>query len=179
MKPALIIISDLWGTAKSNWMDLYLQNLSAELDVEYRDARALAEVNLNTLDKQKQNIHQEFIDTGIDKAVENILKFKSDNLIVLAFSIGGTIAWKAALKGLKVDSLYLISSTRLRHETEKPNCKIHLMYGEYDTYKPEAKWFEKLNLDYEAIIDGEHEIYTSESIAKQISDRIIQDTKKR
>jgi len=177
MKPALIIISDLWGTAKSNWIDLYLQNLSAEFDVEYMDARALADISLDSLDEHK--IHSEFIDAGIDKAVESVLKINSNKLTVLAFSIGGTIAWKAALKGLKVDSLYLISSTRLRHETKKPNCRIHMMYGEYDTYKPEAKWFEKLNLDYEAIKEGEHEIYTSENIAKQISDRIIQDTKKR
>ena len=66
---------------------------------------------------------------------------------ILGFSIGGYIAWKAALEGLKVRNLTAVSATRLRFETTKPDCKIALIYGEHDTFQPSIDWYNRIELD--------------------------------
>lgn len=175
MKPRLIIISDLWGTVASNWIACYREYLSDAFEIYYYDARVIAGIGLETLSEQE--IHAQFIGGGIDIAVEQLLQQKTESQILLAFSIGGTIAWKAALKGLKAHSLYLVSSTRLRYESQKPNGNIQLLYAEKDAFRPEAKWFLELGLDCEIIKGATHDIYRSADFAKQITERIILDYK--
>ncbi|MEL6944601.1 MAG: alpha/beta hydrolase, partial [Bacteroidota bacterium] len=67
---------------------------------------------------------------------------------ILAFSIGGTIAWKAALKGLKIKSLWAFSATRLRYEVERPNIPIQLFFGQKDEYRPSSNWFDRREIEY-------------------------------
>lgn len=173
MKPVLIIISDLCGIVAPNGIQFYLDRLGSKFDIRYYDARALASIGVATLSKQQ--LHNEFVEGGIDAAVANLLRLECTELSLLAFSIGGTIAWKAALKGLKAKNLYLISSTRLRYETQKPKCNIWLLYAENDKFRPKAHWFEKLDLESILVKNATHEIYKNNQIAEQISNRILKD----
>jgi len=170
MKPELIIITDLWGIEKSHWINYYLDNLKEVFNVKSYDSRELGELNEYLCNENE--IHSKFIEHGIDIAVKYLLKTRLNTLTILAFSIGGTIAWKAALKGMKIDNLYLISSTRLRFELERPNCRINLFYGENDTNRPIPEWFEKIGLTYELFKNAGHQVYMSENIALGICEKI-------
>ena len=77
----------------------------------------------------------------------NLLKKVTEPTHVLAFSTGGTIAYKAALLGLPAKSLTLVSATRIRLENEKPNCPVSLYYGGNDAFAPSQEWAEKLGLE--------------------------------
>lgn len=162
MKKKILIISDLWGWENVNWKQEYVKRLS-EYEVQLVDVEVLGSVNGNN----ERDIHQEFVDEGIDKAVKKLKDIKTD--LILAFSIGGTIAWKAILGGMKIDKLIAVSSTRLRYEVKKPNCEIQLIYGKLDKNKPNKGWFEKMKIK-ENTIDGNHDLY-SEKI-KNISELI-------
>ena len=139
MKPRLIILSDLWGTEKSNWINYYLNALSPEFDIKYYDCCEIG--NVDTTSLKEGVIHSQFIDHGIDLAVEKLIQLEDGKVDILAFSIGGIIAWKAGLKGLNINNFYAISSTRLRYESEKPSYAIKLYFGEKDLFKPDTNWF--------------------------------------
>jgi hypothetical protein len=157
MKPRLIILSDLWGIQKSEWIKHYSESLNPYFEIKYYDCCQLGEVDKTDL--SEKNLHSQFIRRGIKIAVEKLLDLETGNINILAFSIGGTIAWKAGLNGLNIKNLYAISSTRLRHETDKPNCYIKLFFGKKDNFKPNADWFEKMELKFEIIKNEGHQIY--------------------
>jgi hypothetical protein len=121
-------------------------------------------------------LHEQFVNGGIENAVENLLKLEKGKMDILAFSIGGTIAWKAALKGLDVKNLFAVSSTRLRYETKVPNCKIKLYFGEKDGNKPNMGWFEKHQNAYEIIEKGEHQMYLENDFASVIGEQILNES---
>jgi len=89
---------------------------------------------------------------------------------ILGFSIGGYIAWKAALEGLKISNLIAVSATRLRFETIKPDCNIVLIYGAYDSFQPSIDWYNRLELDKIIYADENHDLYTKPENARRISD---------
>ena len=91
----------------------------------------------------------------------------------MAFSIGGTIAWKACLIGLKIDNFYAVSSTRLRYETEKPNCYTNLFFGEKDVYKPSLDWHTSIGLKPNIFKDKEHQFYSEIENIEKICSEII------
>ncbi len=165
-KPRLLILSDLWGTKNSEWLCYYSSILNQHFDTEFYSCTELAEIDLVNL--AQEEIHQRFTNGGIDKAVEKLLKLKTENCSILGFSIGGAIAWQAALEGLKVDHLFAISATRLRYQTEKPTAKIQLLFGDLDNYLPEKEWFEEMNIKRNCIVDQNHEMYREKEIAREI-----------
>lgn len=85
------------------------------------------------------------------------------------------IAWKAALDVLPVKKMYAISSIRLPYETEKPDCKCTLYFGEKDNYKPSVNWHADLALDCNFVEYGEHEMYREEGFAKSLCQKIIKE----
>ena len=139
VKPKLLILSDLFGGQHPEWINYYTNTLRSKFEIQYYDVLELANIDASNL--TETDIHKQFLDGGIDKAVETLLKLETDKVTVLGFSIGGTIAWKASLLGLKTMYLFAVSSTRLRYETEAPNCEIKLYFGENDPNKPHDKWF--------------------------------------
>ncbi|WP_417431543.1 alpha/beta hydrolase [Halpernia sp.] len=167
----LIILSDLWGSKKSDWIANYTTILKSNFEIKYYDCCELGEINLT--DYSEENIHQQFINGGIDKAVQNLLKEEKGNSSVLGFSIGGFIAWKTACEGLEIKELIAVSSTRLRYENQKPNCSINLIYGENDYYKPNNSWFNQLNLQPKIYKKEEHNFYMKKEKALEICDEII------
>jgi hypothetical protein len=171
MKPRLIILSDLWGKEKSKLVSDYIQLLNDKFEIQYYDCCELGEIDKTNY--TEENLHRQFINGGIEKGVENLLKTEKNQVDILAFSIGGTIAWKAALKGLNVRSLFVVSSTRLRYEVKIPNGVIKLYYGENDSNKPSKDWFEKHSIDFEIIKNREHDFYTEKDCTTLICDEIL------
>ncbi len=171
MKPRLVILSDLWGKEKSDWISNYSELLNDKFEIQYYDCCELAEIDKNNY--TQEILHHEFVNGGIEKAVDHLLKLEKDQIDVLTFSVGGTIAWKAALKGLNVSRLFAVSSTRLRLENETPNCKIKLYYGELDLNVPKGKWFEDLKLTNQIFEKQEHEFYLEEKNAIVICNAVL------
>ncbi|MFK7947897.1 MAG: alpha/beta hydrolase [Saprospiraceae bacterium] len=158
-KPRLLILSDLFGQSKNNWENTYIQHFQNDFEIKYYDCCELGNVD-KTIYTQ-ENLHQQFVNFGIEKAVDNLLKLEKERVTILAFSIGGTIAWKAALQGLKVNKLIALSATRLRYETEKPNGTIQLFYGKNDRFQPNQDWFKKMKIEPKIIKNTNHEFYKS------------------
>lgn len=170
MKPKLLIISDLFGFENSGWVNSYTELLEVDFELVLYDCCSLA--GIDKIDMSKGELHSQFLDGGIETAVNKLLNLEKKEINVLAFSIGGTIAWKAALKGLAINHLFAISSTRLRFETKKPSCSIHLVLGENDPFIPAENWFHNLNLKSQIIKNGTHEIYRQKEIIRNLCKRI-------
>jgi hypothetical protein len=171
MKPRLIILSDLWGKEKSGWVSNYVSLLKDKFEIQYYDCCELG--GIDKINYTEENLHSQFVNGGIEKVVENLLKAEKNQIDVLAFSIGGTIAWKATLKGLNVRQLFAVSSTRLRYENEIPNGIIKLYYGENDTNKPSNDWFGKYSIDFEIVKNKEHSFYAEKDFITSICNEIL------
>jgi len=155
--PRLILLSDLFGQTKNRWLPLYLEKLSPYFDIKFYDSCELA--GIKNKDNSQEEIHQRFINGGIDRAVNSLLVLEKGKVNILAFSIGGTIAWKANLQGLDVKCFYAISSTRLRKETQIPDSKIKLYFGAQDIYQPKTNWYETKNLQSTILKNEGHDLY--------------------
>jgi pimeloyl-ACP methyl ester carboxylesterase len=173
LKQRLIILSDLNGIVNSEWLEEYRTNLYAHFDLREYDTRELAEIESNGLTETE--IHEKFINGGIEKAISNLLEKEKKPSIVLGFSVGGTIAWKAALQGMPIQKLIAVSSTRLRKEYQKPNGVIDLFYGENDLYRPMDEWFEAMQLAPTIFARADHELYKDEKFVHQILADILQE----
>ncbi len=154
-KPRLLLLSDLFG-GNPKWIQNYIEILEPKFDIQYYDVLKLAEIDLLVDEKE---IHNQFLNGGIEKAVTNLLNSEKENIAILGFSIGGTIAWKASLKGLKTTELVAVSSTRLRFETEMPNCKIKLYFGEKDLNSPKSQWFSEFGISNLIFENHDHLLY--------------------
>ena len=166
MKPKLIILSDLWGLNRSLWIEKYKTALQSNFEVIFYDSCELAQIDNNGLNEEQ--IHELFIENGITLAVRNLINLENDKINVLGFSIGGTIAWKAGLNGLKIDNFFAVSSTRLRYETERPNCKIKILFGDKDLFKPFKNWADHLKLEMQILKNGDHEIYKNDDFIEKL-----------
>jgi dienelactone hydrolase len=173
IKQRLVILSDLWGKQNNDWVGFYSNRLNDHFNCIYYDVRELAtikEINLS-----KEEIHEKFVNGGIEKAVENLIEKEKKQIIVLAFSVGGTIAWKAALKGLPLINMIAISSTRVRKEYQKPPCNIQLHFGDQDLNRPMDEWFEEMQIYPEIHFGKEHEMFKEENVANQICTQVLSD----
>ncbi len=170
MNPKLIILSDIFGFHNAPWITNYIELLKSDFQLILYDSCKLAGIERAFLTEKE--LHTQFLNTGIENAINELLKLEKEEVNVLAFSIGGTIAWKAGLSGLKIKSLYAVSSTRLRYETIKPNCFIHLIFGENDPFKPYDIWFKQLALEPEVIKNGQHEIYKEYDVQNNLCNQI-------
>ncbi len=174
-KPRLILLSDLWGIEKAEWIFYYANILAQHFDLKFYDSCDLA--NIDKSDYLEEKLHHQFINGGVTKAVENLLQQETENLNILGFSIGGYIGWKACLAGINAQHLFAISSTRLRFETEKPPINCTLFYGENDAYKPDKSWFDKLNIKQNCYPNHGHDLYKNQTIAESICKQIIEQIK--
>ncbi|NNK19186.1 MAG: hypothetical protein HKP49_08550 [Maribacter sp.] len=166
MAERLVVISDIWGSKKGLWLTSYLAYLQQYFDITYYDIQQLARINLRVY--SEKNLHDAFLNGGIDKAVDELINSEEEPCHYLAFSTGGTIAWKANLKGLPMKSLYSISATRIRFENKKPSIPISLVYGEKDSKRPTDNWFNKMSLEKELIPNVGHELYADEKVIKKV-----------
>ena len=171
MKSRLIILSDLWGRHKSNWVSDYVALLKDNFEIQYYDCCELG--GIDKIIFTEQNLHDQFANGGIEIAVQSLLNKEKGEIKILAFSVGGTIAWKAALKGLKVSDLVAVSSTRLRYETQVPNCQVQLYFGEWDEYKPDGSWFLNCQIVPEINKNNDHLMYVEKDFIHLVCDAIL------
>ena len=171
MREKLIIISDLWGKEKSEWLINYTRILEPKFDIVFYDSCELGQIDKSNY--TQENLHNQFINGGIEKAVERLLEYEKLKINILAFSIGGTIAWNFGLKRDNINSLLCISSTRLRKEIKKPKGKLKLLFGENDEFKPKADWFKNMNLDHIILSGKGHQVYRELEFAERLSENLI------
>ncbi|WP_158975615.1 hypothetical protein [Cellulophaga sp. L1A9] len=166
MTERLVIISDMWGTKKGQWITSYLGYLQQHFDIVFYDCQELANINLTV--ETQETLHSEFVNGGIETAVAHLVKREKISSYYLAFSTGGTIVYKAGLKGLPIKSLYAISPTRVRLEKEKPIFPFQLLFGSNDSFKPSDEWFEAMKISKTEASGFGHELYSDEKIIKQV-----------
>ncbi len=171
MKEKLIILSDLWGREKSSWLDHYTPVLEEKFHIVFYDSCELGEID--TSDYRQDHLHAQFVNGGIEKAVEKLRRSEKDRVHCLAFSIGGTIAWKFGMESGKLRSLTCVSSTGLRKEAERPKGRIALFYGENDAYRPDEAWLKAMKLNYRVLSGKGHEVYREPEFARQLSGEIV------
>ena len=167
MKPKLIILSDLWGRQKAHWLPHYTRLLSDKYTLTFYDCCELGGIDLSHY--QEESLHRQFIEGGIERAVIKLLKLETQPLRILAFSIGGTIAWKFGLMGGRIERLSCVSSTRLRKETEKPLGNIHLYFGEDDPYRPQQEWFQQMKVPFTLLPHQSHDMYEEAGFAEWLT----------
>lgn len=171
MKPSIVILSDLWGYTDQSWIYSYASMLKKHYKIQLFDCRKKAKIPSNIIDEKE--IHEHMKAYGIQNCVHELVINQQCIDTILAFSIGGTIAWKAILEGFQTKKLYAISSTRLRYEKYIPNVKISLFYGESDLYKPTSDWFMSKNISPIIINKETHTLYQKQDCIKHISNHII------
>jgi hypothetical protein len=90
----------------------------------------------------------------------------------LGLSVGGVILWRASQKGLSIGNLLCFSSARLRFEKHVPNCiSTNLYFGETDTYRPGAKWFQDLGLPLNLVPGAGHDTLEKQRIINSLNDK--------
>lgn len=171
MAERLVVLSDMWGAKKGLWITSYLGYLQQYFDIVFYDCQQLANINIAV--DSEENLHKEFVNGGISTAVAHLLKKETTASHYLAFSTGGTIAWKANLQGLPMKSLYAISATRLRMEEKLAKGRVTLVYGDNDPYRPDQKWSNAMGTEMELIPNFGHELYNDEKIIKKVCQDLL------
>ena len=160
----VLLLSDLWGHLDALWADSFKNILDPSYLIEFIDMVKLG--NIDTSIPDETLLHKQFLKTGISRASRALLNMVNLTDIVIGCSIGGVIAWKAALQGLSLKKMICISSTRLRYEKHSPDVSTKLIFGKDDPYKPDDNWFDSLSVDYKTVAGG-HEIYKNNQIIKE------------
>lgn len=170
-KEKLIVLSDLWGKEKSGWLSNYTNKLQNFFDITYYDCCDLGSIDKS--DYSQESLHKQFVTGGIDKAVKKLIEIETQKINILAFSLGGTIAWRYGLKSNNIVSLTCISSTRLRKETDRPEGDILLYYGSDDEFSPKKTWLESMSIKYTMLKDKDHQVYLEPKFAGQLCDIML------
>ena len=163
----LFILSDLWGSPRSEWTKEYISRLERKFQIEYLDCTELAGLNLSSYTQDA--LHKQFVNGGIEQGVLNLMERITTETTILAFSVGGTIAWQCALNSPYVKKLVCVSSTRLRKEEEKPASETVLIFGEQDEFAPKKAWFEKMEVTPKVIPMMPHDMYKELEVAQLVA----------
>ncbi|BDD10814.1 hypothetical protein FUAX_32460 [Fulvitalea axinellae] len=171
-KPRLIILSDLWGRERSGWLDFYAPVLDQKFRCEYFDCCELGDVRKD--DYTQEALHRQFVDGGIERAAKKLSETVTEKVYVLAFSVGGAVAWRSVFLGLDCAGLFAVSSTRLRYEKELFPVKTSLYFGSEDPYCPDEDWAERTGTSLRVISGGGHALYMEEKFASKIAEEILE-----
>jgi dienelactone hydrolase len=172
MAERLVIVSDMWGAKKGLWITSYLGYLQQYFDITFYDSQQLANLDLTV--QSEENVHNAFVEGGIDTAVAHLLKKEKTPSYYLAFSTGGTIVWNAAKMGLPVKSLYSVSATRIRLDNDKPCVPFNLLYGANDSYAPKESWANMLGIEMELMPNFGHTLYSDEKVIRKVCLDLLQ-----
>ena len=167
MAERLVILSDMWGSRRGLWITSYLGYLQQYFDIVYYDSQELA--GLDMVVKTRENLCRALVEGGYDTAVAQLLAKEKTPSHYLTFCAGGTIAWRAALKGLPMQSLYAISPLWMEQEQEKPDCSVKFLFGELHQERPGEGWAEEMGVDLAVVPNFGRELYSDEKIIRQVS----------
>ena len=169
-RPTLLLLTDLWGKSKPIGYSGFVERLSNHFEVTILDSQELA--GITRVDSEKE-LHQQFVEGGIDRAVQRLLSQNDSPTVLLGLSIGGSIGWKVLLSGFSARKLYAVSATRLRYETETPSCPVQLYYGQNDPYRPSSEWVEAYAPNTEIIPGLGHDMYTRPEVMDRVCSQIL------
>jgi len=172
MAERLVVLSDMWGAKKGLWITSYLGYLQQYFDIVFYDSLQLSDINLKSY--TAENVKEAFCNGGMNTALAQLLIKEREESHYLTFCAGGTIAWNAALCGLPIKSLTAISPLNLHLQTEKPNCNINLLYGEYQDDKPSPEWASDMDVNMEIIPKFGRELYSDDKIIQKVSLNLLQ-----
>lgn len=170
-KPKLVILSDLWGKEKSGWISYYTKPLSQHFDIQYYDCCELAGIDKSVY--TQDGLHHQFVSGGIERAIRKLTELVEQETHILAFSIGGTIAWRFGLQTGMTRSLMAVSATRLRYEAAKPQAMIRLWYGEDDDYRPSRDWLNQMEIECEIVKSQGHLVYREPGFAETVASCLL------
>ena len=170
MKPRIAIISDLWGFNNDPYVNIYIEKLYNHFDVDLIDAQLLGDIR-PSLDEPE--IHTQFVESGIQLAADRLVKADIHFDLLIGFSVGGTIGWKAIADGAKIDSLITISATRIRKEIIPLTKPVEIYFGELEEHGPSKDWFDSKGLTSKIIKKKGHQIYKDEDFISEICDHLI------
>lgn len=105
--------------------------------------------------------------------MEQLVALEKEPVHILAFSVGGTIAWKFGIRTGRIRSLTCVSSTRLRKETQRPKGELTLYFGEDDAFRPDPDWLEKMVLEHHLIPNKGHTVYREQAFAERLSRKYL------
>lgn len=79
-------------------------------------------------------------------ALVNILKEKYDNIFILGFSVGATIAWRSSENSM-CDGVIACYGSRIRDYMDvKPLCQVLLIFAKEDSYNVEKVMKELIHI---------------------------------
>lgn len=166
MAERLVIISDMMGSRQGLWITTYLGYLQQYFDIVYYDSQELA--GLDLVVKTRENLCEALEEGGYNTAVSHLLAKEKTPSHYLTFCAGGSMAWKAALKGLPIKSLYAISPIGLEHEEQRPDCTVKVVYGAYHQERPNQNWAEKLGVALTVEPNFGRDLYSDEKIIGKV-----------
>ncbi len=171
MKERLVIISDLWGEQKASWLQNYVALLSETFELVFYDSCVLGNVSTEVFEEEA--LHRQFVQGGVDAAVASLIKKETKPVKILAFSIGGLIAWKYGLQTGNISHLVCVSSTRLRMEKKRPKGEIQLYFGENDPYQPTSEWMNTLDVASYSVPNKAHTMYSDPAFIKMLCEILL------
>jgi len=156
----------MWGLDLDAWIMYYVELLDPDFRIRPYDCCESGKVN--TVETSEEVIHSAFVPCGIDVAARKLVEMEPENAHILAFSVGGTIAWKAGMTGMQIGHFHAALSTRLRLQTEKPAFPTRLFHGSDDPFQPKASWFEQMEVGSPLLVSGAHGFYPSTAASTRL-----------
>lgn len=116
-----------------------------------------------------------FRHSGMDEVVGSLKQTISEDAVGLGYSAGGTAIWRSAASGCSFNSVFCVSSTRLREELSisAPN---HVFFGAEDQSKPNFRWLESVP-DQFTVFDGIGHNYYLQSASEAVCQTVDQISK--
>ncbi len=173
MAERLVVLSDMWGSRQGLWITSYLGYLQQYFDIVYYDSQELA--GLERVIKTREDLCQALVQGGYESAVAQLLSKEKTPSHYLTFCAGGTIAWKAALKGVSMKSLYAISPLWLQQEEKRPDCPVKLLFGELHQERPTEAWAQNLKVSMKVEPLFGRELYSDEKIIRKACLDLLED----
>ena len=173
MAERLVVLSDMWGSRRGLWITSYLGYLQQYFDIVYYDSQELA--GLDMVVKTRENLCKGLVEGGYDTAIAQLLAKEKTPSHYLTFCAGGTIAWRAGLKGLPMKSLYAVSPLWLEEEQNRPECPVKLVFGELHPERPSEDWAEKLEVSMHVEPHFGRELYSDEKIIRKVCLELLED----
>ncbi|HEY0739976.1 MAG TPA: hypothetical protein VGD40_00890 [Chryseosolibacter sp.] len=164
----LVILSDIHGFS-------FADPTNTKFLKGFDSIDQLNSIDLAEISASDPNVrHNDMVTGGIDVAASKLRSLYPNGIeFALGLSVGGVILWRAALTGLSIGRLVCFSSTRLRFETQVPDCPTRLYFGANDKFRPDTSWVNAAGVEHQ-LIEGEgHEFYRTTRAAEILGHELM------
>ena len=172
MTERLVVLSDIWGAKKGMWITSYLGYLQQYFEIVYYDTQQLAGIEI--VNYTPDEVGTALNNGGLETAISQLRIKEQIPSHYLSFCCGGLIAWKAALEGIPMKSLFAVSPLNIHLENERPDIPVTLLYGENQEDRPTQEWADHMNVPIEVVPKFGRQLYTDEKIIGKVSLSILE-----